>query len=964
VFGLAVEMIFTVTVRGISTTWTGTGDWNGTPGNWSGGVPGAGDDAVIASGSVLLTASTPILGSLTMNGGTLTFTNWSTVLYATNVTINSGAKITHGVNSATATNGLGQWVPDARVYIECTNVTVNTNGSINADYVGYASGKGPGASGAGTSHAGAGRRTVNSPYAMPAYNDPAAPDQPGSGGNWSYPANGGSGGGSIRIAAAGTITIMGSISANGKDYTGVHGGGGSGGAIWLSCSTFAGTTNGLISVNGGAGYYYGGPASAGRIALLYNTNAQALLPEPCPRIRFSGKPGAGDTIGAQERSPAFMGTLYLPDTQLLSGPFDIKRFQYARLIVPGFTNWAPASLTLNDCILGLPDGLYLNVPGDLVLTNSASLHLWAAPTNTTVNDYGEVVAVGGSLVIRTNCWLVPSADPTNGAIVKFTVGGNLLVFTGGGIDADDRGFDEKYGPGIIGCGGYAGGGYGGEGGGGFYGSEPRGFVYGRVDGPIQAGSGGKQDKGGKGGGAIRLLVTGDATIDGLLTARGGYGLYAHGAAGSGGGIEIVCSTLHGASTGLLRAEGGWGNYFGANGGGGRIVIRYVPALQASVTPSPRLRFSTFAYTNTTVGQGWAYWAAMGTLYLPDTALLASSPTAATVLDGYRFWHTLLTISNLPTAWSPASLVVSNCVIEFNPGFNLNVAGDVVIGSSTNLPADLAGLKESRLAMRSIPTNTLYGARLDIGGSLIIHTNGGIWPLSSSTNGPAGRTNSIVGIRVANHVIIEPGGGINANGAGYYPMYGNLNGPGAGQSAYNGGASYGGRGGGSYAGAIYGTNGAPFELGSPGAAFYLYNPGKGGGSVHLVAGGNIIMDGLLSANGLPGDYYGGSGGSGGSVFLCGNRLSGSGTLTARGGPMEPNNGHGDGGGGRIAVWYNCFVPMRVEERIAKKDFSVMIYTNVYPGLTTFVTAGGTNAQDGTVGFWEGEAYPPGVLVIMM
>mgnify|MGYP001595863127 CR=1 FL=1 len=385
-----------------TTTWTGTGDWFANPGNWDNGAPANGYEVIVASGSVFLTNSTPMLASFTMNGGTLTFTNWNTILYATNITINNGAKLTHGLNTATTTNGSGQWVPNSRVYVNCSNITINAGGSINVDYVGYKPGKGPGADtagSAGTAHSGAGRRSAGGVAVKPAYNDPAAPEQPGSGGNAAYIASSSAGGGAIRIIATGQVTLGGTVTANGKNPINTHGGGGSGGSIWIDCHTIAGSTNGLISVNGGAGNYYGGAAAAGRVALLYNTNAQAALPEPCPPIRFSGKPGARDAQASYERPPPAMGTLQLPDTRLLSGSLTAKRFQYIRLIVPGLTNWAPASLTVNDCILGLPDGLSLNVAGNLVLTNEAALHLFAKPVGNPLTQDGALLAVGGHLTL-------------------------------------------------------------------------------------------------------------------------------------------------------------------------------------------------------------------------------------------------------------------------------------------------------------------------------------------------------------------------------------------------------------------------------------------------------------------------------------------------------------------------------------------------------------------------------------
>jgi len=950
-----------IQARAATTAWTGTGDWTANPGNWSNGLPANGDHVVITSGSVLLTNSSRFLASFTMNGGTLTFTNWNTMLYATNVTVNNGAKLTHGLNTANTTNGAGQWIPNSRVYVSCSNITINAGGSINADYVGYKAGKGPGADpvgSAGTAHSGPGRRSAGGAAPKPAYNDPAGPEQPGSGGNAAYIANSSAGGGAIKVVASGQITLYGTVTANGKNPVNTHGGGGSGGSIWLSCRTFAGSTNGLISVNGGNGNYYGGAACAGRIALLYDTNDQAGLPEPCPRVRFSGLPGQKDVQPAYERLPPAMGTLRLPDTRLLSEPFTARRFYNVRLMIPGFTNWTKASLTLNDCILGLPDGITVNVPGNMVLTNGATLHLFAKPVADPLIQDGASLTVGGHLFVCANSWILPYADPTNGATVGISVGSNLVVATGGGIDADDKGYNEAMGPGIAGgAASVTGAGYGGEGGWGFYGSTGYGHTYGTPEGRAQAGSGGGNAyvKAGKGGGAVRIVAGGDVTVNGLITARGSHGLYAHGAGGSGGGISITCRTLQGANTGLLRADAGQGNYYGACGGGGRIALRYNQALQAALPAIPQLRFSTFAHTNTstTLTCEWAFWGRMGTLYLPDTSLLATSSTASTVLNAFRFWHTELVISNHLGSWSPAALVISNCVVRFPRGYRLNIAGNLDIAGGGTLPSDLSGRKEGRLVVQAGTTNKLYGARIDVGGSLTIRTNGWLYPLTAETNGPAGKTNAVVGIRVARNVTIHGGGGIYADGGGYKPVAGNGNGYGAGRNNGSGGG-YGGLGGGTAGGYTYDTAGVPIQPGSPGGVFTVYNSGKGGGAVHVIAGGYLTVNGTVSANGMPGAYYGGTGASGGSVFLTCMQFSGAGILKANGGPKGSQSAIGDGGGGRIAVWHRIDTRM-ADYRLSQKNVTGMTYTTNLATFTgqLFVNAGGTNSQAGTKGFYEGQ-----------
>ena len=53
---------------------------------------------------------------------------------------------------------------------------------------------------------------------------------------------------------------------------------------------------------------------------------------------------------------------------------------------------------MNNCVFGLPDGLRLDIAGDLVLTNGAALHLFAAPVANPLTKNGALVTVGGSLL--------------------------------------------------------------------------------------------------------------------------------------------------------------------------------------------------------------------------------------------------------------------------------------------------------------------------------------------------------------------------------------------------------------------------------------------------------------------------------------------------------------------------------------------------------------------------------------
>ena len=116
------------------------------------------------------------------------------------------------------------------------------------------------------------------------------------------------------------------------------------------------------------------------------------------------------------------------------------------------------------------------------------------------------------------------------------------------------------------------------------------------------------------------------------------------------------------------------------------------------------------------------------------------------------------------------------------------------------------------------------------------------------------------LAVTGNLEVQAGGTINANGKGY----GGGSGTGAGHSAGNmldgSGAGYGGLGGNSSSNAVgggtYGSFTQPANPGSGGGFGYGGAGGAGGGLIQITAGGNVIVDGVICANGAgasPGRY---------------------------------------------------------------------------------------------------------------
>jgi len=207
----------------------------------------------------------------------------------------------------------------------------------------------------------------------------------------------------------------------------------------------------------------------------------------------------------------------------------------------------------------------------------------------TVKAGGVLTIGGGAQVTVANAFTVTGTvvvQSTNnlGQIGNTWLGSGVTIHAvavqvdaTGSITADGQGYAVSAGPGGAPANTSAGGSYGGLGGVGFALANPS-PTYGSATAPIDLGSGGGtrccNAVGGAGGGAVRLLVTGTLTNNGIISANGvaaygGLGSAAGG--GAGGSVYVVANTL--AGSGSIAANGGAGGE-GA-GGGGRIALFYV-----------------------------------------------------------------------------------------------------------------------------------------------------------------------------------------------------------------------------------------------------------------------------------------------------------------------------------------------------------------------------------------------------
>jgi hypothetical protein len=952
---------------GLTHTWTGgTGLWTDS-GNWTNGLPAEGGSVVVASGVVTLTGESGRLASFEMTGGQLVFSNGlASVVRADEIRIKGGT-VRHAANSATATNTAGQWPIDGRVCFVCTNFFLEAAALIDVNERGWAApltgnvgGYGPGAATglrAGGGYGGGGGNY--SKYGGLPYGSTEGPDQPGSGGGAYGSVKGGVGGGLVRIEShGGTVTVNGTIRANGGKG-GANAGGGSGGGIYISCRTLAGT-NGLVTVNGGDYNSNSGSGSGGRIAVAYEPEAQSNA--ALCTATFSAR------MGGYVNYPGDLGTLWFPDNTLLG---EMVSHTGHWMAPPGY--WTTPSLTVTNGWIRFPadgmrltvtgdvtvtgagaglelggnasmgktlfrEGTYLNyvlvsamtnppelaVGGNLTLTNGGFLRLYSAPTNGA--PFGAYLAVTGSLVVGASSALYPVSDPTNGGSVR--IGAEAVtVLKNGSINADRAGFsggrvtvsgEKGFGPG----GGATrdGGGYGGMGGNMY---NLAGRPYGSAESPDLPGSGGGNnagETGGAGGGLIWVEARERLTVHGVLTANGATPA-GNSAAGSGGGIRLACRTFA-SSGGVIRASGVAVADSGVagSGGGGRISLSYDPVQQDSAEP-----------VDVTIQAGCSlvsYPADIGTIYLTDSRFLKETLN----MEGQV----------LPfSAWSPANLIVSNRWVRFPAdGFALSVTGGVTItdqglvelGGAKLFDRDsfiLANGQYVGLIHYSAATSSFH-----CGGSLVLTNGGGFRIFAGPTNGAvahgavvrvAGRTEIGAGswifpvseptnggsaLFLLSNLAVASGGGFDANQSGFAGGGGAtwVTGFGYGGGGYSasmgGGGGYGGAGGNpTRGGVVYGDSNAPAYPGSGGGrgnnTVNTRSGGSGGGLIRVQTTGAVVLDGTLTANGRS-STYGAGAGSGGGVYLRCRTLSGAGAIRANGGTATTQNSAASGGGGRVAV----------------------------------------------------------------
>ena len=502
---------------------------------------------------------------------------------------------------------------------------------------------------------------------------------------------------------------------------------------------------------------------------------------------------------------------------------------------------------------------------------------------------------------------------------------SLKLEVNGKIDASGQGHGEAKGDGAgvqASNAGGGGGGHGGNGIGGTANTNGGGSTNGDIEHPRSAGSGGAKGAynsytrtGGAGGGVVELDVKGQLVVDGIIEADGAVGqngqtntgssngYFNAGGGGAGGSILITANSVEGVGT--VKTIGGSGgtrgrSYYGyqkhgGHGSGGRIAIHATTTLASTVS----LKASGVSANGLRSAAGTIFTSVGGVRALLVDNSATGSPLFTDPTTEVIHSMTPLSLHSMKVVSSHVTLtsVVNAEELSFK-GASVDVHASFVAG------------------MLTVDAETTVKP---LSGSIVMRASQAT--IEGTVTGPSIRM-------VADSLQVVNSGAFDASGQGH----GEAKGDGAGAQASNAGGGGGGHGGNGIGGTAN-TNGGgstngdiehPRSAGSGGAKgaynSYTRTGGAGGGVVELDVKGQLVVDGIIEADGAVGQngqtntgssngyFNAGGGGAGGSILITANSVEGVGTVKTIGGSggtrgrsyygYQKHGGHGSGG--RIAI----------------------------------------------------------------
>ncbi len=589
-------------------------------------------------------------------------------------------------------------------------------------------------------------------------------------------------------------------------------------------------------------------------------------------------------------------------------------------------NWTPSGAPgASDDILF--DGNFSNARCTWDTAAAHAVASWtqtAAYTGTvdfdTTYDDGDfpVFAIAGDATVNGGKWTHRANAAVQTNRLSVTVGGDFTVGSGVQITASNKGYAANKFPA-----GSAIGVHGGS-------VNDITKVYGDFKHPVDIGSGGGTANM-TGGGAIHIVATGDATIDGTLAANPNQGS-AQNAIGAGGSIYLQAASV--AGSGSITAAGSTADATLNDGAGGRIAVVCTTATELSF---PKANFRCNGSTG-----GYGHSSGGGTIFVKTasqqngTLIVTHNIPAITYV---RWWPTKRGVTPIPAdeSWALDT-------IEFR-GY-----GVLCVPEGTSLSVPISRISSTSGARTG---GILYeGGTLDFGSAP--YTLSGNWTFCADApytfDGDVTVSNgaNLGGFRFSGHytndfakcdvmvdgdLVIASGGYASVEQSG--PCEANTTAAYGGQLPMHGGqyATHSGN-------KCYDSVFDPVYPGHFARAGDQGHACLGGGVLKLIVSGVLTVDGRVSADST---RYTSSSPGAGTVNIRARTLSGTGSITASGkagGNSNSTQGY-NGAGGRIAV------------RVTDEDvgtngvWATVAATGYATNLVSSTAANNKNASAGTV-----------------
>ena len=537
--------------------------------------------------------------------------------------------------------------------------------------------------------------------------------------------------------------------------------------------------------------------------------------------------------------------------------------------------------------------------------------IWDAAATHTVASWEQTAAFTGAVELQTtyengtfpalaiagNCTvnggLITQTTNSNAQTYRLsmTVGGNLVTASGTQITATGKGYSSGNCPSGSACGVHGGS------------VNDLSKVYGDLKHPVDIGSGGYSSNM-TGGGAIHLVVTGDATIDGLVAARPSQGSSGN-QHGAGGSIYLQAAAVNGA--GEITAAGyGYGGYtLRPDGAGGRVAIILTSAETLGFDASKlRCNGTTAGYSRSSGG---------GTIFVKTAAQENGTLYVVNSFDGMvnsTYWPTKRGVTPIPAnqVWTLDQIVFRGVGILCVPeGTTLNVPIGRISATDDRMSGILyeGGTINFGSAPYTMANKWVFQADepYAFNGDMVVTNGASIGCLrfsgsvidGSNEAGARADDYAVCDVTVNGNLTIASGGyasaemggpcgnagtGGRGDSGGFYPRHGGQYAPQVGNKCY---------------GSVF----APVLPGQFAQEGDHATIGAGGGALKLTVTGNLVVNGRVTADGIVRSR---SSAAAGSVNICAKTLSGTGSITATGKPGSlawGDSGY-NGVGGRIAV----------------------------------------------------------------